>query len=228
MKSSRKCSAVIFDLDGLILDTESIARIAWKQAAADFGFVLEDDLYQKLIGLVTPDIAKVLRDAFGPMFRSEEAIQRAYGHFDKYIEKNGIKIKPGFFEMMELLDKAGVPSAVATSSSRAFAGRKFAASGLVDRFGIVVCGDEVKNGKPAPDIFLAAAEKLKVAPQRCLVFEDSDNGVKAAHKAGMTIILIPDLKQPSKKIMQMACEVYPSLVEAKPFVEKIIGDSVTP
>jgi len=87
----------------------------------------------------------------------------------------------------------------------------------------VVCGDEVQNGKPAPDIFLAAAKKLEVEPQDCLVFEDSDNGVKAAHKAGMTIILIPDLKQPSKEIAQMAYKVYSSLLEAKPFVETIIG-----
>jgi len=223
MKSGRKYPAVIFDLDGLILDTESIARIAWRRAAADFGFVLEDDLYEKLIGLVTPDIGEVLRDAFGSEFNAEEAIKRAYGYFYEYIEKNSIEIKPGFFEMIELLDKAGIARAIATSSSKAFAGRKLAASGLVNKFGVVVCGDDVQNGKPAPDIFLAAAKKLGAAPKDCLVFEDSDNGVRAAHKAGMTIILIPDLKQPSKEIAQMACKVYPSLVEAKPFVETIIG-----
>ena len=214
---------MIFDLDGLILDTESIARIAWRRSTADFGFVLEDDLYEKLIGLVTPDIGKVLRDAFGAEFRAEEAIKRAYVHFDEYIEKNGIEIKPGFFEVVELLDKTGIPRAIATSSSKAFAGRKLAASGLVGRFNIVVCGDEVQNGKPAPDIFLAAAKELEVEPQNCLVFEDSDNGVKAAHKAGMTIILIPDLKQPSKEIAQMAYKIYSSLLEAKPFVGTIIG-----
>jgi len=86
----------------------------------------------------------------------------------------------------------------------------------------VVCGDEVQNGKPAPDIFLAAAKKLGAAPQRCLVFEDSDNGVKAAHRAGMTIILIPDLKQPSKEIAQLAYEVCSSLLEARPLLRTII------
>jgi HAD superfamily hydrolase (TIGR01509 family) len=222
MKNDKKCSAVIFDLDGLILDTESIARIAWKQAAADFGFVLDDDLYQKLIGLVTPDIGEVLRDAFGATFCAEEAIQRAYGHFDEYIEKNGIEIKPGFFEVIELLDKAGIPRAIATSSSKAFAGKKFAASGLVGKFSVVVCGDEVQNGKPAPDIFLAAAKKLGVTPQRCLVFEDSDNGIKAAHRAGMTIILIPDLKQPSKEIARLAYKVCSSLLEARSLLRTII------
>jgi HAD superfamily hydrolase (TIGR01509 family) len=184
--------------------------------------VLEDDLYEKLIGLVTPDIGEVLRDAFGSEFNAEEAIKRAYGYFYEYIEKNSIEIKPGFFEMIELLDKAGIARAIATSSSKAFAGKKFAASGLVGKFSVVVCGDEVQNGKPAPDIFLAAAKKLGVTPQRCLVFEDSDNGIKAAHRAGMTIILIPDLKQPSKEIARLAYKVCSSLLEARSLLRTII------
>jgi HAD superfamily hydrolase (TIGR01509 family) len=222
MDEQKKYSAVIFDLDGLILDTETIARKAWQHAASDFNFILDNDLYQTLIGLTTPDIEKVLQGVFGKGFNAKEAIKLAYGYFDEYVEKDGIAIKPGFFELLDFLDGIKFPRALATSSSRAFAGRKLTASGLVGRFDIVICGDDIQNGKPAPDIFLAAAERLKVAPAECLALEDSDNGVRAAYNAGMTVIIVPDLKQPSKEIVSMAHRVFPSLCEALPFLRTVV------
>jgi beta-phosphoglucomutase-like phosphatase (HAD superfamily) len=223
MREQKKFSAVIFDLDGLILDTEIVARRAWRQAGADFGFVLEDELYQRFIGLTTPDIENVLREVFGRDFRAEEVIRTAYGYFNEYIDKEGIAIKRGFFELFDYLNGIGFPQALATSSSRDFTERKLKVSGLLGKFDTVICGDDIENGKPAPDIFLAAAERLKVSPAECLALEDSDNGIRAAYNAGMAVIIVPDLKQPSKEITAMAYRVFSNLYEAVPFIQKIIS-----
>ncbi len=215
-------SAVIFDLDGLIIDTETIARAAWKRAAADFGFLLEDDVYQTLIGLTTPDIEMVLGRVFGDGFPVKQAISRAYQYFNEHIDRHGIVVKPGIAELLVFLDGVTFPRALATSSSKELTARKLIASKLVGKFATIICGDEVKNGKPAPDIFLAAAELLKVSPKQCLVLEDSDNGVRAANSAGMTTIMIPDLKQPSKNVARLAHRIFPSLHEATPFLQAVI------
>jgi HAD superfamily hydrolase (TIGR01509 family) len=223
MKKDSKYSAVIFDLDGLILDTEAIAHACWERAMAECGYVLEDEVYQKITGLTIADIKVVLRDIFGPEFAVEEIFERTYQYYDEHINKCGIAVKRGVAEMLCFLDKAELPKVVATSSAREFAIRKLRVCNLAERFDFVVGGDQVKNGKPAPDIFLEAADKLGVAAERCLVFEDSDNGVRAAHSAGMATIMIPDLKQPSKEIVGMVYRIFPSLYEAIPFLESVIG-----
>lgn len=223
MKKDKMYSAVIFDLDGLILDTETIAHASWKRAMADYDYVLEDEDYQKFIGLTVPDIKVVLRNVFGADFPLPEIFELTYQYYDEHINERGIPVKPGVSEMLVFLDKVKLPRAVATSSDTNFAMRKLTISNLVGRFDALVCGDDVKNGKPAPDIFLEAANKLGVSAKECLVFEDSDNGVRAAHSAGMATIIIPDLKQPSQQIAEMAHRVFPSFYEVIPFLESIIN-----
>jgi beta-phosphoglucomutase family hydrolase len=216
-------SAVIFDLDGLILDTEIISRTAWECALADFGFELTDQLYQNIIGLNDTDIEKIFRSAFGEDFPLYKVTQLRSKYLLEYLTKHPIAVKPGFLEVLALLDKARIPRAVATSSSTALAIQKLTDSNLIDRFDAVVCGDQIRNGKPAPDIFLTAAKKLHVPPERCLVFEDSENGIRAAHTAGMASIMIPDLIQPSKQSALMAHRVFPSMHEAIPFLQEVIN-----
>jgi len=226
MKEDKAYSAAIFDLDGLILDTEAIARTSWKRAMADYDYVLEDDVYQKFVGLTVPDIKIVLRNIFGSDFPLTEIFELTYQYYDEHIDERGIPVKPGVFEMLVFLDKLKLPTAVATSSARDFAIRKLRVCNLVGKFNVVIGGDQVRNGKPEPDIFLAAAEKLRVLPEKCFAFEDSDNGIKSAHRAGMAAIMIPDLKQPSQEIAQLAHRVFPSLYEAIPFLESVINTQV--
>lgn len=217
--------AAIFDLDGLMLDTESVSRMGWQKALADFGFSLDDSVYFQIIGLIVPDMETIFKKVFGDDFPLEQVNNKRllymYDHFDKF----GVTVKKGLFDLLDFLDKTGLAKAVATSSCRQSAFRKLTTAALLNRFDVVVTGDDVQKGKPAPDIFLAAAKKLNVPAADCLVFEDSENGIRAANSAGMTIIVVPDVKQPERKIAALARGIFPSLSDTIPFLRQLLAAS---
>ncbi|MCK4752675.1 MAG: HAD family phosphatase [Planctomycetes bacterium] len=223
--SDKAYCAAIFDLDGLVLDTETMSHSAWKRAVADFGFDLADDLYQKIIGLSIMDIEKVFSDAFGENFPLQQITECRCQYMKEHINEHGVDIKPGLIELLDFLDEIKLPKAVATSSIRELAILKLTATNLIDRFDVLVCGDQIKNGKPAPDIFLKAAEMLEAPPQKCLAFEDSNNGLLAADNAGMTTIVVPDFVKPSGKTVNLARKVFSSIDQAIPFIKELLGIS---
>ena len=218
MSASPKVGAVIFDMDGLMLDSEQMAQTAWRRALAGWGLALPDDLYLQLIGRAAPDTKTILRNAFGAALPVEEAYTRKQQYLDNEIALKGIPLKPGLLELLDFLDALRMPKAVASSTHRAFVMRKLTLTGLLPRFDAVSCGDEVANGKPAPDVFLSAAERLGVPAERCVVLEDSDAGIRAAHAAGMIPILVPDLKPPTAEIAALTHRVFPSLVEVREYL----------
>ena len=217
-------SAVIFDMDGLMLGSEQMARTAWRRALAEWGFVLPDNVYERIVGRAAVDTKAVLRDALGSALPVEEAYQRKQHYLEEEIAQRGIPLKPGLLELLNCLDAQAVPKAVASSTHRAFVMRKLAVAGLLSRFDVIVCGDDVPNGKPAPDVFLAAAERLGVPAGRCVVLEDSDAGIQAAHAAGMIPILVPDLKPPAAEIVALAHRVFPSLIEVREYLRSLLGE----
>jgi len=218
MSASPKVGAVIFDMDGLMLDSEQMAKTAWGRALADWGLALPDDLYLQLIGRAAPDTKALLFAAFGSALPIEEAYARKQEYLDQEIALNGVALKPGLLELLAFLDAAGTPKAVASSTHRAFVLRKLGIAGVIARFDALACGDEVANGKPAPDVFLLAAERLGVSPWPCIVLEDSDAGIRGAHAAGMIPILVPDLKLPSAEVAALAYRVFPSLLEVRDYL----------
>ena len=221
MKNDGIIEAAIFDLDGLMLDTEIVSYQGWKRACRDFGFVLDDDTYHKIIGLIVPDMEPIFKDAFGPGFPLEQANQKRLQYMYDHFEKFGVTFKPGLLSLLEFLERAGIRKAVATSSCRESAMKKLTAGGLIDRFRVIITGDDVRSGKPAPDIFLAAAKRLNTPVERCLVFEDSENGVYAAYSADMSVIMIPDVKQPAEEVAALAFKIFPSLADAIPFLQEL-------
>ncbi len=203
--------AVIFDMDGLMLDTEPAYRVAWQQASAECGYHLPDALYFRLIGRSRVEGEQTLADAFGPGFPldafHDACLRREAAVFDT---TPPIK-KPGLDELLDLLDSHRVAKAIATSTERQTATTQLAAAGLFDRFEVVATGDEVTNGKPAPDLFLLAAKRLGIEPVHCLVLEDAEPGVIAAHRAGMTVFMVPDMKPPSPEVERLTNGVFESL-----------------
>jgi len=223
IKNNIDIRAAIFDLDGLMLDTEIVSYRGWQQACRDLGYNLDDDTYHKIIGLIVADMKPIFDKAFGSDFPLQQADRKRLRFMYDYFEKFGVLFKPGLHLMLDMLDKRHIPKAVATSSCRESAMIKITAGKLLERFEVIVTGDDVRRGKPAPDIFLTAAVKLKVSPANCLVFEDSENGSRAAYNAKMPVIIIPDVKEPADEIAHLAAGVFPSLKEAVDFVEKHLG-----
>jgi len=214
--------AVIFDMDGLMLDTERVARIAWQRAAMDLGFPISDELYASILGRDVRDTETILVNALGPTFSYATLREHYLKRFNELVEKHGIATKPGLIPLLDYLGQKGIRTSVATSTGRDRALSRLKSAGVLERFRHVVTGDEVSKGKPAPDIFLKAAERMKATPSECFVLEDTEAGVRAAHAAGMTPICIPDLKQLSPEVARLASRIFPSLNEAKSHFESLL------
>jgi len=211
--------AVIFDMDGLMLDTESLAREAWFATMRRWGYELSDDVYLRVLGTTGAHTREIFRAAFGPDIPIEAMYDDKQRYVDEAIASGRIAIKPGLIELLDWLDAQRIPKAVASSTVRRLVLKKLERVGVAGRFDAIVGGDEVAHGKPAPDIFLEAARRLNVLPADCVALEDSENGVRAAHAAGMSVIMVPDLKPPADEVRTLAHRVVTSLHEAKQALE---------
>jgi len=210
----RNIQAVIFDMDGLMLDTERMGLEIFKQTVSEFAFEVTTELYLQTVGRNWLDTQKILCDALGEEFPFEQVRRRYRERMRQEIDRTGISCKPGLHRALNRIRSLRLPSAVATSTSRESALALLKTAEIVDYFSVIVAGDEIRNGKPHPEIFLMAAERLGIAPQHCLVFEDSAAGIQAAHAAGMIPVWIPDLAAPDAATAQLACHVLRSLDEA--------------
>lgn len=210
----RRPTAVIFDMDGLMLDTERLAPQAWEDASARMGVAFDMTLLPLMVGRNFRDCQSLIVERHGPDYPTAALMQAWHAAYDAIVERDGIAIKHGLIDLLDWLDAEGIPKAVATSTRRDRAQAKLAQTGLLDRFVALVGGDEIVRGKPAPDIFLLAAQRLDHAPDTIVVFEDSEPGVRAALAAGMTPIMVPDLHPPSADLLALEPLVVESLAHA--------------
>ena len=204
-------AAVVFDMDGTLLDTERIALQAFMESCESLEIPGGRETYLQCVGSTSPRIREILIAAFGHLVPYEKFYGMWCARFDAATAETPIRVKDGAKEVLQHLEEAGVPRAVATSTARATALRKLSAAGLLDTFDVVVGGDDVHQGKPEPDIYLAAADRLSVPANQCLALEDSENGVRSAHAAGMTVIHIPDLAELSVEVQRLGIRTLPSL-----------------
>jgi HAD superfamily hydrolase (TIGR01509 family) len=216
MEHRARVAAVILDMDGLMLDTESLYKQAWQKAATECGYPLDDSFYLTLVGQPNPACEEALLNHFGRDFPMADFRARWSGLWRTEVETSGIPTKAGLTELLSFLREQQIAMTVATSSDREYAAMSLRAAGLAATwFEHIVTGDQVLCGKPAPDIYLEAARRLGVAPANCIALEDSDAGVYAASAAGITTVMVPDLKAPSPAARNAAFCVVNSLLEAK-------------
>jgi beta-phosphoglucomutase-like phosphatase (HAD superfamily) len=215
--------ALVLDMDGLMLDTESIYRHAWQTAARDFGHAIDDGLYLRFVGRSNRDAEGALLELFGAGFPLGEFRRRWLDHWHEHVERQGIECKPGLGELLAWADERRVPCAVATSTAADEARLTLGRAGLGKRFDTVVTGDRVERGKPAPDIFLAAARALGVVPEQCVALEDSEAGTIAACDAGMRAIVVPDLQPVGEETRRRAFRVVDTLHAAREVLETLFG-----
>ena len=213
--------AIIFDMDGLLLDSEAIALTTFIEACKECGYELNDmEPYYKCIGTNWPKATQTLINGYGKDFPFD-AISEVWGK--KYHGETLTKpvpMKEGALSLLKHLDGKGIRTAVVTSSRKENSVIKLTNAGLLNYFEFVLGGNEIANGKPHPEMYLTAAEKLNVVPDKCLAIEDSDNGVLSADGAGMTVIQVPDLKAPSDEVVALGHIIVASLVEVEAMLKQ--------
>jgi HAD superfamily hydrolase (TIGR01509 family) len=184
-------AALIFDMDGLLVDSEPLSEIAMDRFLARRMLDNDQDLMDQLLGRRLPEAITIVK-AWFDLDGSVEALTAEYGETRLDALRGGVPVMPGAREIVAWAQEHGIPSALATSSQRAHADVSLAAAGLTGQFAAEATGNEVENGKPDPDIFLLAAARLGVEPARCLVLEDAPAGLQAAKAAGMSVVWVPN------------------------------------
>src|SRR5829696_2132695 len=182
--------ALIFDMDGLLVDSEPLAARAMDEFLTGYGLQRRDEVLSQLLGRRLPEAIAIVRDAYALQHPLEALIEQ-YGEMRLAALRGAVRLMPGAVEAIEFGRAAGMAIALATSGMRTHAAVSLAETGLRGMFDAEVTGDEVAHGKPAPDLFLLAAERIGVDPSQCVVFEDAPNGVLAANAAGMRVAAVP-------------------------------------
>ncbi|MCW3474989.1 HAD family hydrolase [Limobrevibacterium gyesilva] len=206
--------AVLLDMDGTLLDTEQVYVGAMFGALVELGFAVPDALASAMVGLPGKECMGLLQGHFGAAFRAD-AFHAAYVAQRTERLRDGIPLKPGVIELLDHLAAAGLPTAVATSSSRSNAETNLGRAGLLARFGAVVTRDDVVQGKPDPALFLKAAAALGRPPGRCVAVEDSHVGVRAAHAAGTMPVMVPDMLPPNEEMRRICVAIAGDLHEVR-------------
>jgi HAD superfamily hydrolase (TIGR01509 family) len=203
--------AVIFDMDGLLLDSERIAFAAFKFACARFNLGDQSKVFMRCVGTNQLAGEKILYQEFRAIANVSEFIKVWDDRYLAETTKQPVPLKPGANALLQRLVELKLPLAVATSTKTLRARAKLEFSGILSHFSEVVGGDQVEQSKPAPEIYWHAAQMLGVNPKHCLVLEDSENGVRAGVAAGMQVIQIPDLIEPSSDLLALGVPVMRNL-----------------
>ncbi|MFP3040822.1 HAD family phosphatase [Treponema primitia] len=206
--------AVIFDMDGLMLDTERLAVTMRTKAAKELGWELSEELVLRTIGMDEGSTKKIIVDFCGPEFPYDKTLELMRELIFNQCEKEGISHRPGLLVLLNHLSRLQLPFGIATSTPREIARWKLEKAGILERFSVMACGDEVERGKPAPDIFLLAAKRLGQAPQNCIGFEDSPAGLTALHAAGIPSVYVKDLVEAPEEILRWVWRRCGDLAEA--------------
>lgn len=205
--------AIIFDMDGLLLDSERIAYAIGREASEHLGLPWQHEVAMRMIGMNSRDGYRLLQEAFGPSFPID-AHQAEFGRrYEAAIADGRFPLKPGVTELLDHLAARALPAVVATSTRRSRALPKLESVGILHRLTGVVGGDEVANGKPAPDIYLSAATLVNTPIEHCLVLEDSNTGVRGGLAAGAHVVMVPDLLSPAEDVLAHGVTIMRDLLE---------------
>lgn len=213
MKDKNNKEAVIFDMDGVIFDSETLVFQCWNVVAEKYGVDNVEKVCTQCLGINAVETKECFLNYYGKDFPYDEYKKEMAELFHKTAAEGGLKLKPGIVELLTFLKEHGYKTAVASSTRRAVVESQLKAAGIIHYFEQIVCGDMVKKSKPEPDIYLTAAEKIGVEPYRCYAIEDSYNGIRSAYRAGMDVIMVPDMLPANKEMEEICCNIFDSLFQ---------------
>lgn len=206
-----RIKAVVFDMDGLMFDTERLAQDIWLKFGADRGYPIDESFMARIRGRNSAAVQALVRETLGEDFPFDEAKKNCYDGIFLVMREKGLPVKAGLYQLLAYLKKEDYRIALATSTDRKRAAAYLDNAAVREYFDCIICGDMVTQSKPSPEIFLKAADTLKLPPASCLVLEDSPNGVLAAHRAGCPVVMIPDMDAPSCETASLTRKVAASL-----------------
>ncbi|MCE5221461.1 MAG: HAD family phosphatase [Clostridium sp.] len=217
----RKVDAIIFDMDGVLIDSERRSFECFKEVFKEYNYKMDEKFYLKLIGRNVKSIKTIMEEKYGADFPFDTIYKKKANLALEITNRNGVIIKPGVHELLDYLNKENYKIAVATSTRRERALQLLEEAKIKGKVDYVICGDEVENSKPDPEIFLKAAKGLNVNSEKCIVIEDSDAGITAAHAAKMMGIHVPDMKFLEDDTKELTFKICDDLVKVKEYLEKI-------
>lgn len=215
--------SVVFDMDGVLFDTEILCMKSWVAVAEERGLPGMEEIFPKCIGCNANGSKKYVMEAYGEDFDYEGFRQQASAWFWNYIEKNGLPVKPGAEEILKWLKENGWVIGLASSTKRSTVLNHLEQAGFRDFFSAVVTGDMVEHGKPNPDIYLLACRELSVEPSETYAIEDSPNGIRAAHAAGMMPFMVPDMLAPNEEMRALSERIFEDLYGVLEYLRQQTG-----
>ena len=214
----KKIEAVLFDMDGVIFDTESIYLDIWTKVFQSYGYIMTKDVYISVMGRGRKNVIKTFVDLYGEYLPIIQMYKDKDEELMQVIDKGQVPMKVGVKEILTFLKENGYKVALATSAKRERAIKQLKMANIKELFDCIVCGDEVINAKPNPEIFLKAAEELSVKPENCIVIEDSPAGIKSAYNANMIGIHVEDLKKADEEILKYCHKSFKNLIDIKEYI----------
>lgn len=213
--------AVVFDMDGLIFDSERVVQRSWNDAGEILGYGRIGEHIYNTLGFNVKRREQYFKSVYGADFKMEEFNQITRERFHEIVGQEGLGVKPGVRELLEYLKSRGIKTAVATSSRKEYSTRILTEAGLMRYFDGAVFGDMVENAKPDPEIYLKACDAIGAKPENSVALEDAPAGIRAAHAAGMTPLMIPDLVEPDEEIKKLYFRKFNSLLEVLEFLRNM-------
>lgn len=218
-------TAVVFDMDGVIFDTERLCIKAWKHVAEREGLDGIEQVCYKCIGVNSRETERIVRESYGDKIDYERLRRDVDKAVSDMLEKDGMPIKAGAEEILIALKERAVPTALASSTKSERVKSELSSAGLLKYFDVIIGGEMVSKSKPEPDIFLAACKALGVESVSCAAVEDSFNGIKAAKSAKMFTIMVPDILQPNEELLPLIDKKCRDLFEAKELLLRLLDKS---
>lgn len=209
---------IVFDMDGVLIDTEALILKAWKKVAADRGIPNIEKTLLQCIGITAPETEAVFRKAYGADFPYQKYKAMSSDIFHADVREHGLPVKPGVYELFDFLREKDYQIGLASSTRKSLVCEQMESIGLLPFFQVIVCGDMVAHSKPHPEIYLKACELLKTPPNRCYAVEDSPNGIRSSHGAGMKPLMVPDLIAPDEEIKSLLYGQFKNLLEVRDFL----------
>lgn len=215
-----KYKAVIFDMDGVIFDSERLVLEGWQEIAAKYGIKGMEEVLPRCLGVNAQATREIFREYYGQDFPYDEYKKEASALFHSRYGNGKLPLKPGVKELLSYLKEKGYLVGLASSTRQAIVEQEIRDAGLMPYFDNLVCGDMLKRSKPEPDIYLKACENLDVEPRMAVAVEDSYNGIRSAKRAGMVPVMVPDMVQPDEEMRSLAHKICKDLFEVKNWISE--------